>query len=112
MSYKIAAIGDLDTVVGFGLAGVAQTHVHRNADETVAKLTEIFSDPEIGLVLITHRVSEELKKEIRKLMSEKRHTLLVLRIPDKTGFTPKEDELKEIIKRTVGADIVLNKERS
>jgi vacuolar-type H+-ATPase subunit F/Vma7 len=110
LSYKIAVVGDLDTVVGMGLAGATQTHVHSRRDETLTKLEEFMTNPEIGLILITHPVAEEMGAEFRRLMREKGLMPLVLRIPDKSGYIPKVDELREIIRRTVGAEIVIRRE--
>lgn len=110
MSYKIAVIGDLDTTTGMALAGATYAHVHTTKDETLAKLKEFLASDEIGIVLLTHRIAEELGLEFRQLMRTKRLLPLVLRIPDKTGYVPKVDELHEIIRRTVGAEIVVKAE--
>ena len=110
MSYKIAAVGDQGTVTGFALAGVTYAHIHTAREETLAKLSEFFASGEIGLVLITHRVAEELGLDFRRMVRAKRLLPLVLRIPDKTGYVPKVDELREIIRRTVGAEIMVKKE--
>jgi vacuolar-type H+-ATPase subunit F/Vma7 len=110
LSYKVAVVGDLDTVVGMGLAGATHIHVYSKKDETLAKLEEFMANPEIGLILITHPIAEEMGTEFRRLLREKGLMPLVLRIPDKTGYVPKIDELREIIRRTVGAEIVLRRE--
>lgn len=110
MSYKVSVIGDLETTAGLALAGATHTYVHKTKDETLAKLKEFLGSDEIGLVLLTHRIAEELGYEYQQLMREKRTLPLVLRIPDKTGYTPKVDELREIIRRTVGAEIMVKKE--
>lgn len=110
MSYKISAIGDLETTTGLALAGVTYTYVHKKKDETLAKFKEFLASDEIGLILITHLIAEELGFEFRQAMREKRVFPLVLRIPDKTGYTPKVDELREVIRRTVGAEIMVRKE--
>jgi len=110
LSFKIAVIGDRDTTTGVILAGVTYAHVHATKDETLAKLNEFLTSDEIGLILVTHRVAEELGFEFRQMMRTKRLLPLVLRIPDKTGYVPKVDELQETIKRTVGAEIVVKKE--
>jgi vacuolar-type H+-ATPase subunit F/Vma7 len=44
------------------------------------------------------------------MMRTKRLLPIVLQIPDKTGYVPEVDELRETVKRTVGAEIVLKKE--
>lgn len=112
MSFKIAVIGDQDTVVGLALAGVTYVHVHIAKDETLTRLKEFLTDEGIGLLLITHRVAEELGPEFRQVIGAKRLLPLVLRIPDKTGYVPEIDELREMIRRTVGAEIVLRKGES
>lgn len=106
MSYNIAAVGDVDTVTGFALAGVPYIHVHVEKEETLAKLKELFAREDIGLVLITHRVAEELGEQFEWITRAKKLLPVVLRIPDKTGFTPEVDELLELIKRAVGAKII------
>lgn len=110
MSFKVAAIGDRDTATGLALAGATYTHVHTTKDETLVKLLEFITNEDIGLVFLTYRVAEELGPELRGLMQAKRLLPLVLKIPDKTGYVPKVDELREVIKRTVGAEIVVKKE--
>jgi vacuolar-type H+-ATPase subunit F/Vma7 len=109
LSYKIAVVGDQDTVTGFALAGATHLHIHAAREETLVKLSEFFASGEIGLVLITHRIAEELGFDFRQMLWRKRLLPLVLRIPDKTGHVPKVDELREIIRRTVGAEIMVKK---
>jgi V/A-type H+-transporting ATPase subunit F len=110
LSYKVAVIGDADTATGFALAGVSYTHVHVDKEGTLAKLAEFIASEEIGLVLITHPVAEELGDEFRRMMRRKKMLPVVLRIPDKKGYMPKVDELYQLIKRTVGAEIVVRAE--
>ncbi len=112
MGFKIAVVGDQDTVTGFALAGATYTHIYTTKEEALAKLGEFLASDEIGLVLITHRIVEELGYEFRRMMRAKRLLPLVLRISDKTGYVPKVDELREIIKRTVGAEIMVKREGS
>lgn len=111
MSYKVAVIGDADTVTGFALAGVSYTCVHADKGGTLAKLAEFMVSGDIGIVLITHLIAEELGAEFRRMMRAKKLLPVVLRVPDfKTGYIPVVDELYELIKRTVGAEIVVRAE--
>lgn len=110
MSFKIAVIGDRDTVIGFSLAGVQHAHAFTTKDEALVKLGEFFANKEIGLVLLTHRVVEELGPEFHHMMRRKGLLPLVLRVPDKTGYTPKKDELRDLIRRTVGVEILMGRE--
>ena len=110
MGHKIAAIGDCDTMTGLALAGTTYTYVHQSKDETLKKLEDFFASSEIGLVLITHRVADALGYELRQMMQVKKLFPIVLRIPDKTGYAPTADELRDIVRRTVGAEIVVKRE--
>lgn len=110
MSFKVAVIGDIDTTTGFALAGASYVHVHTKKEGTLARLSELLATEDIGLVLITHRTAEELGAEFRWMMRSKRVLPVVLRIPDKTGYIPVVDELYQLIKRTVGAEIVVRAE--
>jgi len=110
LSFKVAAIGDRDTVAGFALAGVAYTYIHSKKEETLAKLNGFLNSREIGLILLTHRVAEELGFELRQMIQKKKLLPMMLRIPDKTGYAPKTDELRDLIRRTVGAEIIVKRE--
>ncbi len=110
MSLKIAAVGDRDTVTGLALAGAAYTHVHRSKEGTLKILEELFASSDVGLVLITHRAADALGPEYKQMIEAKKSFPMVLRIPDKTGYAPKEDALRDVIRRTVGAEIVVKKE--
>ena len=107
MSFKIATIADAETAAGFALAGVQDVYVHERKEETLAKLDELLASEDVGIVFITYRVAEELGFDFRRRMRTKRLLPAVLRIPDKTGWMPKVDELREIIRRTVGAEVIV-----
>ncbi|HID60630.1 MAG TPA: hypothetical protein EYP46_02075 [Hadesarchaea archaeon] len=107
MNYKVAVIGDLSTTTGMALAGVPYTYVHKKRDETLAKLKEFFGDKQIGLILLTYRIAEELEPDFSQFMRSKSMIPVVLKIPDKTGYAPKVDELSEMIRRTVGTEIAV-----
>jgi len=107
LSYKVAIVADDETVAGFALAGVSETYVHVKKEETLAKLDELFAGDEVGVVFITYRVAEALEPEFKRKMRAKRLLPVVLRVPDKSGWVPRVDELQEIIRRTVGAEITV-----
>ena len=107
MSFKIATIADAETAAGFALAGVQDVYVHERKEETLAKLDELLASEDVGIVFITYRVAEELGFEFRRRMRTKKLLPVVLRVPDKTGWVPKVDELQEIIRRTVGVEVIV-----
>lgn len=107
MPYRIAVVGELETVAGFGLAGVELLHVHREKEETLRKMRELLSDPELGLVLITATVKEELGEELEALLRVKGMFPMVLVIPNREGYYPAVDELERLVRRTAGVEVVL-----
>jgi vacuolar-type H+-ATPase subunit F/Vma7 len=107
LSFKIATIADAETAAGFALAGVQDVYIHERKEETLTKLDGLLVGEDVGIVFITYRIAEELGFEFRRRMRVKKLLPVVLRIPDKTGWVPKVDELQEIIRRTVGAEIIV-----
>jgi vacuolar-type H+-ATPase subunit F/Vma7 len=108
MKYKIAVVGDLETVTGFALAGATYLHVHHNRHETLQKLRAFLSNPRVGFVLITSRVWEELSEELEPLLKMKDLLPMVLVIPDRKGYYPAGiDELEKLVRRTAGVEVVL-----
>lgn len=110
MSYKIAVVGDIETVTGFALAGVRHVYLHERKEATLAKLDRLFADGDIGLIIVTYPIVDELGSEFKEKIRRKGLLPIVLKIPDKTGEVPKVDELRELIKRTVGAEVVVRAE--
>jgi len=109
LSFKIAVIGEQETVAGMSLAGVTYPYIHSTAEESLSKLEEFLNNSDIGLIIVTHSVADGIGPEFKKIMRQKGPLPVILRIPDKTGHTPKYDELSEMIKRTVGAEIIVKK---
>jgi vacuolar-type H+-ATPase subunit F/Vma7 len=108
MKCKVAVVGDLETVTGFALAGVAYFHVHRNRKETLERIKVFLSNPQIGIILITSRVMEELSEELQPLIRTKGPMPMVLVIPDRKGYYPASvDELERLVRRTAGVEVVL-----
>lgn len=103
-------IGNIETVTGFALAGVRHVYIHEKKEGTLAKLDELSADENMGLIIITYPIADELGSELKEKMRTKRLLPIVLKVPDKTGVVPKVDELRELIKRTVGAEVVVRAE--
>ncbi|MEM2874989.1 MAG: V-type ATP synthase subunit F [Candidatus Hadarchaeales archaeon] len=105
----MAVIGDRSTVAGMFLAGVHLGHSHSDRESTLRALRDLVSSEEVGLVMITYRVAEELGEELRGLMRSKGIFPVVLMIPDGSGYVPKADELGERLRRTIGSEITVER---
>ncbi len=103
-------VGDIETVTGFALTGVRHVYIHEKKEETLAKLDELLVGENMGFIIITYPIVDELGSEFEEKMRTKGLFPIVLKVPDKTGAVPKIDELRELIKRTVGVEVVVRAE--
>lgn len=93
-------IGDEDTVLGFGMAGV-QGRVVRDRGEAEQALSEALNEDSIGIVIIPERIADL----IRPLVD--RYTLsaelpLILEIPDRLGPKPDRIGIRERVNAAIG----------
>lgn len=103
----IVVIGDIDTVVGFRLAGIKDYLVHTDSGETERFIRETLQR-DVGVVIITDRVAAEVSDLLGRLRSEKgRVKPIFVEIPDKRGPIVTEDRLQHLVRRVVGAEISL-----
>ena len=104
---EVVVIGDEDTVTGFRLAGIREVLVHADAAATESYIRDSLQR-DVGLVIITDRVAEEVRDILDRLRREKgRVKPIFVEIPDKRGPLKAEDRLQQLVKRVVGADITL-----
>lgn len=99
---KIVLMGDMDTVLGFKLAGVHEAYSFgENSLETERaknKLKELIEREDIGIILITERLAERVEIPEVKLP-------IILQIPDKFGSIYGEAQLREIVRKAIGVEI-------
>ena len=94
------AIGDEDTVLGFGMAGVAG-RIAKNADDAQAALREALSAPDVGVIIMTEHCADLIRSEVDEYMFSVRFPLIV-EIPDRHGFDRGADFLTRYVKDAIG----------
>lgn len=97
----------MDTTIGFALAGATYVHVHTDVENTISKVKEFISKDDVALIVITYPVAEELGDELERALDGKKLLPVVLKIPDKTGYRPSVDEFIRMMRRAIGAEIVI-----
>jgi len=100
---KLAAICDRDTAVGLRLAGINELFVAEN--NPVKTLDEISERNDIGVVLITEKISQSISKYLKdfRLLHV---TPIIVEIPDKKGrLEDHVDFVSHLIKKAVGIDM-------
>ena len=100
--YKIAVLGDRDSVLGFKALGL-DTHFVETSEEARAALHRLAKE-DYAIIYITEQLAEELTADIGRYKSEV--TPAVILIPGKTGSLGLGAQaLQSAIERAVGADI-------
>lgn len=94
---------NVDTLRGMRLAGVEGRVVHEH-DELRAALAEVMGDRDLGILLVTEKLSADFPELIRdaKLRGK---TPLVVEIPDRHGGSRKSDAIAQYVKEAVGLRI-------
>jgi vacuolar-type H+-ATPase subunit F/Vma7 len=107
----ISLIADIDTVIGFSLAGIKITYTIPVSDREegwkTAKeaVTDVMSREDIGILIITVKIAEGIRRHIEKEKLFKPLYPIIVEIPDKGGFPEgAEDPIRKLIKRTTGVE--------
>jgi V/A-type H+/Na+-transporting ATPase subunit F len=96
-------IGDYDTVAGFRLAGISG-QVATSPEGTEAALKTAWADADIGIVIITEKLVEEIREKI-EAMRQSHERPLIVEIPDSSGPLAGRKSLREFVEEAVGMRI-------
>ncbi len=96
-------LGDEDTVLGFGMAGV-DGYIAENRAEAEKYFNEIRKDNDAGIVLITERIAETIRPLIDHLMFAEEFPL-ILEIPDRRGKLEGKLGIREMVNTAIGLKI-------
>ncbi len=100
---KSFLIGDNeDTLVGMRLAGIDGV-VARKREDVLKELQKATENKEVGLILLTENVFDNVKEEVLKIKL-KRNIPLIVTIPDRHGMREK-DFITKYIRESIGIKI-------
>lgn len=106
--YRIAAVGEADSIIGFLALGVEIFPVV-SPEQAAKVLRELNSKNHYGIIFITETVAQQIMKDITDL-SERALPSIVL-IPSNQGSKGFAlERIRKIVERAVGADILMGKE--
>lgn len=98
---KMFLISDnIDTYTGMRLAGVEGVVVH-NRQVLSLKLNEVLADKEVGILLITEKLSQEFPEVIDDIKLN-RKLPLVVEIPDRHGTGRRPDFITAYVNEAIG----------
>lgn len=92
-----------DTLVGFKFAGI-QGEVIQSKDELLDTLENLRNNKEIGIILITEKLSMQIPEKIRQYKLGKKGPLIV-EVPDSHGKLRDEDSILRYVKESIGLKI-------
>ena len=103
--YKVAALGDRDSIYGFAALGLETYPV--GDTEVAAKLLKDLADKDYAVIYITENLQSALEAEINNYVSM--ITPAIIPIPGVSGNTGKGmRNIKKSVERAVGSDIIFN----
>lgn len=106
-TYKIAVIGDKDSVLGFKTIGV--DIFPATTGERALKVLKKLADEEYGVIFITEELAAEIADVIEDL--KKRFLPAVVLIPNSQGTKGIGiEQIKRNVEKAIGADILFRKE--
>ncbi len=101
MNYYV--IGDEDTVLGFGMVGVEGTTADSKS-EIYNAFTQIIEENIYGIILITERCAEKIRREVNRYILTEQFPL-IMEIPDRNGPIPGKPDLKTIVDKSNGINL-------
>ncbi len=106
-TYKIAVIGDKDSILGFRTIGV-DTFPVTGSEAALSALKKLVAE-EYGVIFITEELAAELEEIIADL--NKRYLPAVVLIPNSQGTLGIGiRQIKNNVEKAIGADILFRKE--
>jgi V/A-type H+-transporting ATPase subunit F len=103
--YKIAVLGDRDSIYGFAALGLDTYPV--SDTEEAAKLLKKLAEGKYAVIYITEALQAQLESEIDKYLADL--VPAIIPIPGVSGNTGKGmRNVKKSVERAVGSDIIFN----
>ena len=100
--YKIAVMGDYDSIYGFATLGLSICPV-KDRDEAKAKLRQL-AEGNYGIIYITEAVAAQIPSEINKYGEQTFPA--IIQIPGVSGNTGAGVEGVKTVEQAVGSDIL------
>lgn len=100
---KFYVIGDADTVLGFSLAGV-EGEIVDTPEETSEALKKAFQKEDLGIIVITERIAQQVRHEVDQYMYKTTFPLII-EIPDRKGPIEGRGSVRDMIRSAVGIQL-------
>lgn len=92
-----------DSLVGLQMAGINGKIVHTK-EEVLASINDIIDKKDVGILLLTEKISALIPEELHELKLAIRLPLIV-EIPDRHGSIKSEDSILRYVTESIGLKI-------
>ena len=94
---------NLDSLVGLRLAGI-EGRVARGPEESKSAIEAALEDPEVGILVLTEKVAENVPDLVQALR-ERGELPLVVEVPDRHGMHRAADFLTAYVRDAIGVNL-------
>ena len=102
--YRIAVVGDWDSVMGFRALGL-ETYPVTGPEEARQQIRELAKGGDCGIIYLTEQLAKDLPDVLERYKDELRPAIIL--IPGREGSLGiGMDNIQKAIQRAVGADIL------
>lgn len=109
--YKIAVMGDWDSIYGFSALGLDTFRFTPDEAERAGKVLRKLSDEDYAVIYITEQLAAQLEEEIERFRSMPQPAIIL--IPGIFGNTGAGlAAVKKSVEQAVGSDIIFGNESS
>ena len=103
--YKIAVMGDYDSIYGFATLGLSTFPIENNDETEATRVLRNLAQGEFGIIYITEELASVVRKEIDKYKEQM--TPAIILIPGIKGNTGEGvEKVKKTVEQAVGSDIL------
>lgn len=104
VTYRIAVVGDWDSVMGFRALGL-DTYPVANVEEAKAQVRELAKGGDCGIIYLTEQLAKDMGDVIARYKDELRPAIIL--IPGREGSLGiGMSDIKRAVERAVGSDIL------
>lgn len=105
--YKIAVMGDYDSIYGFAALGLTLFATDGKTDEEIARLTRSVAESEYGIIYMTEETMLRIPRELERYQTKM--TPAIIAIPGVKGNTGiGVSGVKKSVEQAVGSDILFS----
>jgi vacuolar-type H+-ATPase subunit F/Vma7 len=106
MSYRIAVVGSHSLELGFKIAGITTSFKAETGEEAEPIIHRLMQQAEVGIIVVSARLVREIKdRKINDALTSSMKPLFIV-VSDSGDREKYEDNLRQLIIRALGIDIM------